>query len=134
MKKLTPLKTKKIGSHTSKGAPKRLKNTWKNPKTCWIETHRRLKWRMERRIISLPEKRWTRRVFEWHPGLDKSIRTRRQVGRPKRRWEDDLNEFMNTEEGQEKAKHDLMNNNSWMNEIKDYKKWKGNEEKFSKIW
>ena len=89
---------------------------------------------MERRVISLPEKRWTRRVFDWHLGLDKSIRTRRQVGRPKRRWEDDLNEFMNTEDGQEKAKYDLMNNNSWMNEIKDYKKWKGNEEKFSKIW
>ena len=67
MKKLTPLKTKKIGSHTSKGAPKRLKNTWKNPKKCWIETYRRLKWRMERRIISLPEKIWTRRVFDWHP-------------------------------------------------------------------
>ena len=23
---------------------------------CWIETHRRLKWRMARRIVSLPEK------------------------------------------------------------------------------
>ena len=31
---------------------------------------------------------------------------------------------MKTEEGQEKAKYDLMNNNSWMNEIKDYKKSK----------
>ena len=45
---------------------------------CWIETHRRLKWRMARRI------------FDWHPRLDTSIKTRRQVGRPKRRWEDDL--------------------------------------------
>ena len=70
--------------------------------TCWIEIHRRQKWRMAQRIISLPEKRWNTRVFNWHPGLDTSIRTRRQVGRPKRRWEDDLNEFMKTEEGQEK--------------------------------
>ena len=101
---------------------------------CWIEIHRRMKWRMARRIVSLPEKRWTRRVFDWHPGLDTSIRTRRQVGRPKRRWEDDLNEFMKTEEGQEKAKYDLMNNNSLMDEIKEYKKWQENEEKFSKIW
>ena len=93
-----------------------------------------MKWRIARSIVSLPEKRWTRRVFDWHPGLDTSIRTRRQVGRPKRRWEDDLNEFMKTEEGQEKAKYDLMNNNSWMTEIKDYKKVKENEEKFSKIW
>ena len=44
---------------------------------CWIEIHRRLKWRMARRIVSLPEKRWTRRAFDWHPGLDNSIRTRR---------------------------------------------------------
>ena len=89
---------------------------------------------MARRIVSLLEKRWTRRVFDWHPGLDTSIRTRRQVGRPKRRWEDDLNEFMKTEEGQERNKFDLMNNNGWMNEIKDHKTWKENEEKFSKIW
>ena len=48
---------------------------------CWIETHRRLKLRMARRIVSLPEKRWTRRIFDWHPSLDNSIKTRRQVGR-----------------------------------------------------
>ena len=63
---------------------------------CWIETHRRLKWRMARRNVSLPEKRWTKRVFDWHPALDINIKTRRQVGRPRRRWEDDLNEFMKT--------------------------------------
>ena len=88
---------------------------------CWIEVHRRTKWTMARRIGSLPEKRWNRRVFDWHPGLDTTIRTRRQVGRTKRRWEDDLNEFTKTEEGQDKAKYDLLNNNSWMNEIKDKK-------------
>ena len=41
---------------------------------CRIEIHRRLKWRMARRIITLPVKRWNRRVFNWHPGLDTSIR------------------------------------------------------------
>ena len=40
---------------------------------CWIEIHRRLKWRMARRIVSLHEKRWTRRAFDWHPRLDNSI-------------------------------------------------------------
>ena len=52
---------------------------------CWIEVHRRMKWRMARRIITLPEERWNRKVFNWHPGLDKNIKARRQVGRPKRR-------------------------------------------------
>ena len=32
MKKSTPLIMKKIGSNTSKGAQKRLKNTWKSKK------------------------------------------------------------------------------------------------------
>ena len=100
---------------------------------CWIEIHRRLKWRMTRRIVSLPDKRWTMRVFDW-PGLDNSIRTRRQVGRPKRRWEDDFNEFLKTDETQAKTKYDLMNNNSWMMEAKKYKEWKEKEEKFVEIW
>ena len=45
----------------------------------------------------------------------------------KRSWEDDLNEFVKTEEGQGKDKYDLKNNNSWMDEIEDYKKWKENK-------
>ena len=70
---------------------------------CWIDTRRRLKWRMVRRTASLLEKkRWTRRIFDWHPGLDNSIKTQRQEGRPKRRWEDDLNEFLKTDETMEK--------------------------------
>ena len=103
----------------------------KNP--YWIETHRRLKWRMARGIASLHEKRWTKRIFDWHPGPDTRIKTRRQVGRPKRRWEDDLNEFLKTEETQEKTKYDLMNNNSWMTEAKKYKEWKEKEDEFMKI-
>ena len=60
------------------------------------------------------------------------MKARRQVGRPKRRWEDDLNNFMKTGKGHKEDRYDLKNNNSWMKEIEDYKKWKENEEKFSK--
>ena len=95
---------------------------------CWIEVHRRTKWRMARRIVTLPQKRWNKRVFEWQTGLDTTLRTKRSLGRPKRRWEDDLNEFTKTEENHEKAQYDLKNNNSWMDEIQDYQKWKENEE------
>ena len=108
-------------------------NMKKHNLKCWIEVHRRQKWRMARRIITLPAKRWNRRVFNWHPGLDTSIKTRRHVGRPRRRWEDDLDEFMKTEEGQDKNIYVLKNNNSWMEEIEDYKKWKEREEQFTKI-
>ena len=103
----------------------------KNP--CWIETHRRLKWRMARRIASLLEKRWTKIICDWHPGPHTSIKTLTQVGRPKRRWEDDLNEFLNTEETQEKTKYDLMNNNGWMTEATKFKEWKRKEEHSMKI-
>ena len=63
-----------------------------------------------------------------------TIKTRRQVGRPKRRWEDDLNEFFKTEETLEKTKYDFMNNNSWMTEANKYKECKEKEEKSMKIW
>ena len=63
---------------------------------CWIETHRRLKWRMVLRLASLPHERWTNKIIEWNPGLDK-IRTNRSVGRPRKRCEDDINVFLKPE-------------------------------------
>ena len=86
MKKLMPLKMKKTGSNTSKEAPKRLKNIWKNKKSPAGLKHTEDKsggWHEE----SFPylKKRWTKRIFDWHPALDTSIKTRIQVGRPKRK-------------------------------------------------
>ena len=49
---------------------------------CWIETHRRLKWRV----------------------ASNKIKTRRAIGRPKRRWEDDINEFLKTRRDKGKRK------------------------------
>ena len=86
---------------------------------CWIEIHRKLKWRMARRIVSLPEKRWTRRVFDWHPGLGKRIRTRRQVGRPKKKNGKMISmSSLRRTKHEKRQKYDLMNNNSWMMEAK----------------
>ena len=94
---------------------------------CWIETHRRLKWRTARRIVSLPKERWTRKIFDWHPGLDDTIKTRRPVGRPKRRWEDDINEFLKPDETNGKEKYDRTNINSWMTEVAKYEELKKKE-------
>ena len=55
------------------------------------------------------------------------------LGRPKRRWEDDINEFLKPEETKGKEKYDLTNNNSWMTEAKKYEEWKKKEEKFIKF-
>ena len=58
--------------------------------------------------------------------------TRRLVGRPKRRWEADINEFIKPGEVKERTKYDLMNNNSWMTEAKKCEEWKKKEETFMK--
>ena len=54
---------------------------------CWIETHRRLKWRMASRIASLPEERWTRKHFRltswtWQQNQNKKIgwKTQKKMG------------------------------------------------------
>ena len=49
---------------------------------------------------------------------DNKIKTRRSVGRPKRRWEDDTNEFMRPGETKYERKYDLKNNSSRMTEAK----------------
>ena len=88
---------------------------------CWIETHRRLNWRMARRIVSSPEKGGPENFSIGIPdSTDNSIKTRRQVGRPKRRWEDDINEFLKPDEIR-KTRYDLMNNNSWMTDATNIK-------------
>ena len=136
MKKSTPRKNEEDWIEYIRRSTKEAEEHMENHKIkCWTEVHRRQKWRMARRMITLPAKRWNRRVFNWHPGLDSSIRARRQVGRPQRRWEDDLNEFMKTEEGKEKDKYNLKKNNSWMDEIEDSKngrKMKKSSQRFSK--
>ena len=71
---------------------------------CWIEAHRRMKWRMAMRIASLPQERWTNRRTEWNLGLHNKIKTNRSVGRPRKRWEDEINEQLRKEEKAEAKK------------------------------
>ena len=75
---------------------------------CLIE-HRRKKWRMAKRRAPLPDERWSRTTAEWDPGLDNCIKTHRSVGRPRKRWEDEINEFIKTEETSESNGNDLIN-------------------------
>ena len=63
---------------------------------CWIETHRRMKWRLAMRITSLPKETWARKAAEWNPGHNTKIKTCRAVGRPTKRWEDEINDFLAT--------------------------------------
>ena len=58
---------------------------------CWVKTHRRMEWRLAMRQSFLPEERWVRKAAEWNPELSTA------VGRPKKRWEDEFNDFFRRE-------------------------------------
>ena len=95
-----------------------------------------MKWRMTKRIAPLPKERWTSKIFDWHPGLDNEVRTRRPVGRPKKRWEDDINDFVRREETKDAKGNDPKNNCDWMNQAKSTKngKQKKKNKRSSTLW
>ena len=66
----------------------------------------------------LTGRKMDQQIFDWHPGLDNKIKTRRPVGRPRKRLEDDINDYLKPDETKEQAKYDLTINNSWMTEAK----------------
>ena len=87
---------------------------------------------MATRIAILSKERWTSKIIEWNPGLDNKIRTNRSVGRPRTRWEDEVNEYLRPEETEETNSSDVKNNSTWKAEAKKQKGWKAREEKFAK--
>ena len=46
------------------------------------------------RIATLQKGRWLIKAAEWNPELSSKYRTNRSLGRPRKRWEDDINEFV----------------------------------------
>ena len=98
----------------------------------WIETHRRLKWRMAMRIASLPQERWTSKIIERNPGLDNNIGTNRPVGRSRKRWDDDIDEQLRPEETEEAKGHDLKNNSTWKIHAKNKRNGEQRKKKFAK--
>ena len=65
---------------------------------CWIKTHKRMNWRLALRIATSPSERWLMKAAEWNPELSSRYKTYRAIGRPRQRWEDDINEFLKLEE------------------------------------
>ena len=63
---------------------------------CRKMTQRKMKWRLAMRIATSPNERWLIRAAEWNPELSSKYRTNRSIGRSRKRWEDDINEFLQT--------------------------------------
>ena len=88
---------------------------------CWKLTQRKMKWRLAMRIATSQTERWLIKAAEWNPELSSKYRTNRSFCRPRKRWENDINEFLNqiedeTENPTESSNHIKKN---WINTAKD---------------
>ena len=81
-----------------------------------------MKWRLALRVASLPSERWIVKVAEWNPELSSRYKTYRAIGRPRRRWEDDLTEFIKLEENETENSTE-SDNKSWIKAAKDCGIW-----------
>ena len=81
-----------------------------------------MKWRLAMRIASLPSERWMVKVAEWNPELSSRYKTYRAIGRPRRRWEDDINEFQKPEENETENSTE-SDNKSWIEAARDRGRW-----------
>ena len=92
---------------------------------CWNKTHKRMKWRLALRIANLPSERWLVKAADWNPEFSSKYKTNGAIGRPRRRWEDDINEFLKLEknEVENSIEGDNKYNKSWIKAAKDSGRW-----------
>ena len=90
---------------------------------CWIKTHRRMRWRLATRMTSLPEEKWIVKAAEWNPELSTKNRTYRSIGGPRRRWEDEINEFHMSEN---------VEDNAWIEAAQNRERYRIMEKDFAK--
>ena len=100
---------------------------------CWNRTHKKMKWKLALRIATSPSERWLRKAAEWNPDLSSRYRTSRAIGRPRKRWEDDINEFLKQEyeESENPIERGNQTNKTWINIAKDRRRWALLEEKYT---
>ena len=91
---------------------------------CCTMTHKKMKWRLALRIASQPETRWSKKAAKWNPCLGSGCKASRAMGRPRKRWEDDMNQFRKPEETEETKGNDLKNKDTWMRGAQDQLRWK----------
>ena len=99
---------------------------------CWNKTHK-MKWRLALRIATSPRKRWPMKAAEWNPELSSKYRTNRAIGRPRKRWEDDINAFLTQEfeEIENPIESSNQTNKTWISIAKDRGRWALLEENYT---
>ena len=73
------------------------------------------------------------KVADWNPELSTRYRTNRAIGRPRKRWEDDINEFLKQEfeDTKDPVESNNQTNKTWINIAKDRRKWALLEEAYT---
>ena len=91
----------------------------------WKKTHKRMTWRLALRIASQPSERWLVKAAEWNSELSSRCKTNRAIGKPRRRWADDINEFLKLAEDETENffESDNKYNKSWINAAEDRGRW-----------
>ena len=82
----------------------------------WVSMQRRRKWRWAQRVATDNDK-WTWKALLWEPVLDRRFQARRQQGRPRKRWTDDITDYLtslapNTQQSQQ---HDTQHDDDTHN-------------------
>ena len=93
-----------------------------------------MKWRLALRIAPLPGERWTGKAAGWNPELISRYKTYRAIGRPRRRWEHEINEFLKLEETETEmsTENDKKYNSSCVKAAKDRGRWTLSENDYTK--
>ena len=87
----------------------------------------KMKWKLALRIATSPSERWLKKAAEWNPDLSSRYKTNRAIGRPRKRWEDDINDFLKQvleeKENENPIERSHQTNKNWINIAKDWRRW-----------
>ena len=94
-----------------------------------------MKWKLTLRIATSPSERWLNKAAEWNPDLSSRYKTNRAIGRPRKRWEDDINDFfkqvLEENENENPIERSSQTNKNWINIAKDRRRWALLEETYT---
>ena len=60
----------------------------------WTVAYWRKQWRWAERIANQPPNRWSRLALEWNPTTNNPQRAQRKQGRPQKRWDDEIINYL----------------------------------------
>ena len=94
----------------------------------------KMKWRLALlRTATSPSERCLMKAAEWNPELSSKYKINRAIGKSRKRWEDDINEFLKLVEDETEnfTESSSQINKTWINTAKDRGRWNLLEEKYT---